>query len=94
MKMIRIRAVLAVACCGLGLTGCFGSVEGDLCERADECNALAAGVSVDECTDRSKKCTDALTSAERADWERATQNCLDMQSCSNFVSCYNNVPGC
>jgi len=94
MRMFRIRLALALACCGLVVGGCAGSVESQLCERADECNALEAGVSVDECTDRTLRCTDDLTSSERADWENATEDCLKLQACTNFVNCYNDVPNC
>jgi hypothetical protein len=92
MKAFRIP--LALACCAVALTGCFGSVESDVCNRADECNALNAGVSVKECTERTTQCTDKLTSTDRADWETLTNNCLELQSCTNFVGCYNSVPNC
>lgn len=93
MKMFQTRIALALACC-LGLVGCSGSIEHQVCERADECNALTAGTSVEECTEARMKCTDSLTSTERADWEKVTEDCLELQSCSNFVGCYLAVPKC
>ncbi|HEX8824093.1 MAG TPA: hypothetical protein VF794_29505 [Archangium sp.] len=94
MKTFRIRIALVLTC-SIALSGCFGAAtEEQLCERADECNFLPAGTSVDECTDQYTKCTEALTSSERADWENGTEACLKMQSCTNFSNCYDAVPGC
>ena len=91
MKVSRI--VLALACCS-ALVGC-GSVERQVCARADECNALRSGDSVDDCTERKLQCTESLTSSEQADWETLAGNCLELRTCSNFVSCYNDdVPKC
>jgi hypothetical protein len=93
MRMFRIRMAVALACCGLAVGGC-ASVESRVCERADECNALPTGTSEAECAERTTQCTDDLTSADRADWEKVTSDCLELQSCSNFVSCYLKVPNC
>lgn len=93
MRMFRSRMAVALACCGLVVGGC-ASVEQRFCDRADECNMLPAGLSADECTDRTIKCTDNLTSSERSDWESLTSDCLDLKSCTNFLNCYNKVPNC
>ena len=92
MRTFRIRMAVALACCGL-VVGC-ASTEQRVCERADECNFLPAGVSVDECTEQSAKCTDDLSSSDRADWEKLTGDCLELQSCTNFGTCYSKVPNC
>lgn len=86
MRMFRIRMALALACCGLAIGGC-ASVEQRFCERADECNYLAAGLSVDGCTDQYMSCTDDLTNPERADWDKLMGECLEFQSCDIFARC-------
>lgn len=92
MRMFRIQMAVALACSGL-VVGC-ASTEQRFCQRADECNILPAGLSADECTDQYTKCTDDLTSSERTDWDKGTSDCLELQSCTNFVNCFQNVPGC
>ncbi|HZH18333.1 MAG TPA: hypothetical protein VE057_28535 [Archangium sp.] len=90
--MFRIRMAVALACCGL-VVGC-SSTEQRFCDRADECNILPAGMSADECADRTTQCTEDLTSSDRADWYNVMGDCLELQSCTNFVNCYGNVPNC
>jgi hypothetical protein len=89
--MFRIRMAVALACCGL-VVGC-SSTEAQFCNRADECNFLE-GASTDECTDAVTRCTDDLSSSERADWNNVMGDCLELQSCTNFRNCWASVPNC
>lgn len=86
MRTFRIRMALVLACSGLAVSGC-ASVEQRFCERADECNYLAAGLSVDGCTDQFIGCTEDLTDPERADWDKVMTACLEFQACENFARC-------
>jgi hypothetical protein len=65
-----------------------------LCRRADTCNFLNAGVSVQDCVDARRSCLSDLTTAERTDWESAVEDCLHLSSCGNFDNCYQSVPDC
>lgn len=79
---------MRIITCGLlalFLTGC-GSAESQLCDRLDECNALD-GMSVEECTEVWADTLDELSSSEAHDCEDDLKDCLDNESCDNFLSC-------
>lgn len=65
-----------------------------LCNRAQDCNALPSGSSVQDCIDQENRCVGQLTSSEASDWDRMVGDCLENDSCSLFGSCYENVPWC
>ena len=99
MKMRKLMSafaacsvVLLVGACGDDDDG--GGIEQRLCEKADECNFLEAGISVQDCVDEAKMCTSSLVSSERKDWEAAIEDCLELSNCTNIASCYLGVPGC
>ena len=71
-----------------------GDIEAELCERFDECNALRAGQSVQDCTDERTMCTDGLVTSAREDWNREINECLQNANCNNFIDCYAIVPDC
>ena len=59
------------------------------CEKLDDCNLLQPGVSVDDCNETFDDELDGLTSAERREAERETEefnDCLEL-SCGNFLQC-------
>ena len=57
------------------------------CERLDECNYLAAGTSVAECTAEIEEAFDELTPAEGRDLAKGIDVCLDFETCSAFARC-------
>ncbi len=70
---------------GASLSAC-GSLSGDACSRAAECNSLQ-GRSVAECTEDFERRLELLPSRERADCERSLSTCLEFSSCENFLAC-------
>ncbi len=80
----------------LGMLAACGTQDtvSDMCHRAQECNGLRAGVSVQDCIDDRHRCIDQLTSSQRNDWERMMDSCLENDSCSLFGACYDQVPWC
>jgi hypothetical protein len=59
------------------------------CQRLDTCNALKAGVSVDECVQDVDKSLDGLTATNRSDWNKLMNNCLGFAACADFLTCVN-----
>ncbi len=68
--------------------------EAALCDRIDECGYLGAGYSVGDCTDIVGACTDDLLTSAKADWDNAANNCLDLNNCQNFGSCFASIDVC
>jgi hypothetical protein len=62
------------------------------CERLDECNALAAGLSVDDCTAKVQRDLDGLASGEQHDTEKQLGDCLEYETCSVFLGCIDAEP--
>ena len=77
---MRIFTLLALL-----LAGC-GAPEANLCDRLDECNALA-DMSINECTEVWTDALEDMSSAQASDCEAQLQDCLDLSSCDNFMSC-------
>lgn len=80
---------------GLGLalvmfSGCGGSTAMQLCQRADDCNALR-GQTVEDCTANVQQNLEDMAPSSRADCEMGLQKCLDFQACDGFLECN---PGC
>lgn len=71
------------------LMGCGGggSTSQDVCDRLDECGALA-GASVRACVDALDNELDGLDYAERAEWQSGAKNCLDRSTCDAFLACF------
>jgi hypothetical protein len=57
------------------------------CERLDECNALTAGQSVEDCVADAQHDLDALAPGARHDTEKLVEDCLEFQTCSAYLSC-------
>jgi hypothetical protein len=74
----------AAAACG-GDDG--GSPVSAFCERADECNNLIDGVSVDECVEMIEVDLAAATPSQQSDWETVMSGCLEFDACSSFIQC-------
>ena len=65
-----------------------------LCERLNECNQLE-GISASECTEFIQECVDdEFNQSQAADWALDIDACLELSSCSFFIDCYWEVPGC
>ena len=86
MKKSLVVMMLAVV-----LGGCPAADKPDpvaeSCDRLDTCNALKAGVSVDECIQDVDKSLDGLTATNRSDWNKLMDNCLGFASCDAFLTC-------
>lgn len=82
MKASVLPAIIAL----LLVSSACSSVENARCARADECNVLV-GVSVDECTEQLSQIIDGVTSDEAADWRKKSSDCLDFQTCGNYLTC-------
>lgn len=82
---ILVAGVVALAAgCSAGDTG---SVAERSCERADTCNALDVGQSVDDCSASLDAQLDTLSAAQRADLEKILGACLEFQTCTAFLNC-------
>jgi hypothetical protein len=92
-KMLHSLALaLALILGPAGLTACGGG-DGDPvaegCDRLDECNALNAGISADECVEMVDTQLENVTPSQRSDWETLMGGCLEFDTCSAFLSCVN-----
>lgn len=85
----RIVLALVLALTTLSLSACGGGDDAvvDGCERLDECNALAAGISVNECVETVDVDLQGFTPSQRKDWEGLMNGCLDFSSCDLFIQC-------
>ncbi len=91
--LVTILAAAALAVFALGAASCGDpDYSSDLCQKLDDCNALADGESVTDCSDSIRKSLDDMTSSKRGDCERQIADCLDKSSCDNFLSC--NISDC
>jgi hypothetical protein len=81
---VRALALLSVVALG----ACTPPAAG-VCKRADECNVLAAGVSVEQCIENSNQYLDSLTASVRADCEKDLADALANASCEAFLVDYN-----
>ena len=89
--IVKVMVLGMLACA----TGCpTQDTVSDMCHRAQECNYLPSGVSVQACVDNRKQCVARLTSSEKDDWERMMGNCLEDNTCPLFESCWEQVPWC
>ena len=69
--------------------------EHQFCKKLQACNFMAAGQTVDTCTEALQKAWNLMTSAQKGDCEKATQKCIDMADCTNFANCIATAPtGC
>lgn len=75
-------------------TGSTVASEQLLCDRADECNLIAVGISVQDCVDLETMCTASLLSSQHTDWENLLAGCLDLANCMNYSSCVLELPDC
>lgn len=75
-------------------TGSNVPAEQLLCERADECNLMAMGISVMDCVDLQTMCTDDLLTSQKTDWENLLGDCLDLANCMNYSNCVLELPDC
>jgi hypothetical protein len=75
-------------------TGSHVPAEQLLCDRADECNLMAMGVSVQDCVDLQTMCTDELLTSQKTDWENLLGDCLELANCMNYSSCVLELPDC
>ena len=89
--IVKVMVMGMLAC----TTGCpTQDTVSEMCHRAQECNYLPQGVSVDSCVDDRKRCVDRLTSSQRSDWERMMGTCLENDTCPLLLNCYAQVPWC
>lgn len=77
-----------------GTGGNQSAPEDDICERADECNLLEAGVSAMDCADELRMCTDDLITSEKNDWEIEVKACMEFSNCKNFQACVTDLSAC
>ena len=81
--------VMAAGMLSLCMTSCGsggGGSGSDVCSKLQSCNFLA-GTSVAQCTDSFNKEMAGLTSSERADMQKALDQCMSLSDCANFASC-------
>ena len=90
--MKRFLSLMLLALLAMFAIGC-SNVAASYCERLDECNFLAAGKTVNSCTEETEKILDSYTSGKRSDCEKAMDECLSKSDCTNFVNCVNAM-GC
>jgi hypothetical protein len=83
---LALTLTSAAACGGDDGGGSTDAVVGG-CERLDECNALAAGISADECIEMIDTSLEQATPSQRADWETLMSGCLQFETCSAFIQC-------
>jgi hypothetical protein len=79
---------------GSAETGAGALPEHELCARADECNVLEPGTSVQDCTDLEVMCTDELISSAYTDWNAEVEACLELANCQNFLNCATELSAC
>jgi hypothetical protein len=95
--MLVVLAGSMMACGGGGDGSDGGSTTtgsgGAFCQKMQTCNVLR-GVSMAECNALVDGCMKQLLPAQRQDWNTNMNQCLQMQSCGNFVDCWSTVPGC
>ncbi len=84
---MRLRKIVVIMGLAVGLSACGGSTVEQACERLDECNALAQGVSVEDCVQETENVLDMLTESQRKDALKVIEDCLDFESCTAYVSC-------
>ena len=84
---LGLTLTTAVACGG-GDDGPGDAVSAG-CERLDECNALATGISVNECVQEIDVALQSATPSERNDWATLMNGCLQFDTCNAFISCVN-----
>ncbi len=90
-KLLGVMVLGVLACA----PGCASQdTVTEMCQRAQDCNDLGTGVSVQDCIDDRQRCVDKLTSSQRGDWERMMGSCLQNNTCSLFANCYVEVPWC
>ena len=96
--MIVVLAVSMTACGGgadgsAGGGSSSGGRSGSFCQKVQACNVLQ-GASVAECTGLVDQCLQSLLPGARQDWNANMNECLQMQSCANFINCWRTGPGC
>ena len=83
-KESHMRIVLAI----ILITACScGSMADDLCNRAESCNSLTPGVSVEQCVKGVDTALDSIPDSYRELAEDRLQLCIDRPTCSEFASC-------
>ena len=91
MNRLAIISVLAATMFATTAPGCTDGGGDDPvargCQRLDECNALGAGTSVDECVEEIDAQLDDLGASQRADWNGLMRSCLGFNSCDLFIDC-------
>ena len=71
----------------LSLVACGGAGQSvDFCQKAAACNALR-DLSVDECTASVDRRLNDVLPAEAHDINKSMEECVEMESCKNFVTC-------
>jgi len=88
-RVIRVMAI--VRACGVVVAmvaGCRApSTAARLCARAQQCNALGAATSVDECARDLDGELDHLIATRRAELDDAVARCLDRPTCGGMIDC-------
>jgi glucosylceramidase len=91
-----LRTVVVVGLLAVGLFGCGGgssssgsSLAGDVCQKADTCNALS-GISAAKCKDLVNTSLQSKTGSVRSDAEDALKACLTAD-CASIFSCIDGV---
>ena len=80
---------LGVASCGGGSSPPSSSLAGDVCKKADTCNALS-GINAAQCKNLVDTSLQSKTGAARSDAENALNGCLTAD-CANIFECINGV---
>jgi hypothetical protein len=89
-----MRALAIPVLCGFAVGLFLGCDKGDkksveerLCQQLQTCNDLE-GLTVQDCADYTVQCTEDFTTAQKADWDRLANECLDFADCGNFGDCW------
>ena len=86
-KLALATALVAGACASPDTATAF-------CQRAQDCNDLNVGYSVQDCIDVVHQCVGQLTQSEQDDWYREAEGCISDDSCQLFGSCFTGLPWC
>lgn len=91
MNRLSIVTVFASLMIATVAPSCSDGVKSDPvelgCNRLDECNALGAGISAQECVEETDAFLEDLSASKQSDWDGLMRSCLNFSSCELFIDC-------
>ena len=94
-KVWKTLSRAAAVLLAVGVVGCKAAgpdVAGDVCQKADSCQALS-GISVTQCKNVIDTSLASKSGGARTDLENAYRGCVAMTSCDGFRSCVDGLMG-